>query len=83
MATVDSKQFYTVDQFLHDMQVLPALSASLLRDANDGELYEVLVRRLQDLHLNISEFAQSAKLLHPEITTVRALCQYKNRSERS
>ncbi len=45
MATTDSTQLYTVNQLLHNMQALPTLSASLLRDANDGESYEDLVRQ--------------------------------------
>ena len=54
---------YTVDQFLHDVQALPALSAELRKEALDGEAYETLVRRITALHLNITEYAERARLL--------------------
>jgi len=83
-------QSYSIDLLLRRAEVLPTLSAGILMGANDGESYETLVRQIQNLHLNITEFAQSAHdlqipgieiVLHPELTTIEMLCEQKNQSE--
>jgi len=46
---------YTVDQFLHDVQALPTLSAELRKEVLDGESYETLVRRTTALQSLVTQ----------------------------
>jgi len=50
-------------QFFHLMEALPIFSGDLVKQANEGEAYETLVRRIHVLHKNIEDLAAHAKEL--------------------